>query len=55
MIGTMNGPNDKLIQGKQQLAEKRRQSEYGNQTNWPRGQLLPDRLPDLSAMFGASQ
>lgn len=36
-------------------AEKRRAKEYGNQTVWPRGQLVPDRLPDLTAMFGATQ
>ena len=35
-------------------AEKKRVKEYGNQSNWPRGQLIPDRLPDLSAMFGAT-
>jgi hypothetical protein len=35
-------------------AEERRVSEYGNPSFAPRGQLIPDRLPDLSAMFGAS-
>lgn len=36
-------------------AEKKRITEYGNASFAPRGQLIPDRLPDLSAMFGASQ
>lgn len=35
--------------------EKRRVSDYGNPSFAPRGQLIPDRLPDLSAMFGATQ
>ncbi|MES2667410.1 MAG: hypothetical protein V4712_15030 [Pseudomonadota bacterium] len=34
--------------------EKKRIKEYGNGAFWPTGQALPSRLPDLSAMFGAT-
>jgi hypothetical protein len=34
--------------------EKRRASEYGNKSNWPRGQLVPNSLPDLSAALGGA-